>query len=197
MIEYKMKELRHSGIYLESINTEPKINVDITIYEHAWTFRFFVETPYGNIWFSNSERLNTIISNLDIPEVSSLVHAVSILSSETRKLNFMEDFARRIENNDDFTQLFDKVAKSIYLSYIHKLYRYAESEYYEKKFYEKNKDGMYIAHHEVLKDLSKYSEANRWKCKIESLNTKEMLERHKLKKLANKLGRKDKNESKY
>jgi len=194
MIEYKMKELRHSGIYLESINTEPKINVDITIYGHAWTFRFFVETPYGNIWFSNSDRLNTIISNLDIPEVSSLVHAVSILSSETRRLFTMQDLASHIENNEDYTHLFDKVAKSIYLSYIQKLYRYAEREY----AYKKNQDGMYISHHEVLKDLANHSsEANRWKCKLESLNTEEMLERHKLKKLANKLGRKDKNESKY
>jgi len=193
MIEYKMKELRHSGIYLESINTEPKINVDITIYGHAWTFRFFVETPFGNIWFSNSDRLNTIISNLDIPEVSSLVHAISILSSETKRLNFIEDFALHIENNDDFTHLFDKVAKSIYLSYIQKLYRYAESEYYAK-----NRDEMYISHHEVLKDLANYStEANRWKCKLESLDTKEMLERHRLKQLAKKFGRKESNESRY
>ena len=186
MIEYKMVEIQHSGIVLESLNVQPPIRVELTIYGHAWTFRFYIETPYGNMWFSNSNRLNTIISNLDNPEIVAFVRSVSILSNASKKLLDIEDIARHLEDKEEYITLFGKLAKSVYLSFIQKLYRYWESEYYDK-----NKDGMYLAHLEALQNLAKYStEANKWKSRLENLNVEEMLQQHKLKVLAKKIGRK-------
>ena len=186
MIEYKMVEIQHSGIVLESLNVQLPIRVEITIYGHAWTFRFYAETPYGNMWFSNSNRLNTIISNLDSPEVIAFVRSVSVLSNASRKLYDISDFALRLEEKEEYFTLFGKVAKSLYLSFIQKLYRYRESEYYDK-----NKDEMYREHLEALQNLANYStEANKWKSRLENLNVEEMLRYHELKVLAKKIGRK-------
>jgi len=191
-MKFRLVDVEYSGVKL--VSEDGSIVVDLDIFSRAWTYRFYVDLhSLGNFYCERSETVNTILQNLDRPEILEFIKSLSYinwirrkelvellaLALRTNPKTMFDDYGNKITVQPSIEEVCDKLAKSLYYSFFHDLYN-SERVEVKRKYLER------------LSQLAKYySSAMKWKSKLENVNVEEKLRNHQLKQLAKRIGRKD------
>jgi len=192
-MKFRLVNVEYDGVKL--VSEDGTIVIDLDIFSRAWTYRFHIDLhSLGNFYCSRSETVNTILENLDRPEIVEFIKSLSYinwirrkeliellaLSLRSNKKTMFDDYGNKIIVEPLSTEeVCSKLARGLYYSFFYELYNYERVEV-KKKYLER------------LSQLAKYySSAMKWKLKLENVNAEKKLRNYQLKQLAKRIGRKD------